>query len=1019
MQEIIDMSPNKFNFIAANSNLQLARELGDHIKKNFKDEDLVFEPVHIITPNKAQHNWLKEQLAVHLGFIANLEQHSLNSFFKQCTGQLFPENKEFPERGRLVWELFSALNNKEFKTEFKKIATYCGDDEVKRLALAQKVARLLGEYEQYKPELLESWKNNQEDKSNEDEAWQACLYRLSGFDQALITATDFKERLNKEPEALSTYKEIFLFGDLQFTPLQLQYLKVMQNFSEFRIQIFRTNLKLNEKNSLLQQWGKLARKTADDLQKLNLKIDAEVELPSAETDLQKIKQELLSEKNAGELGGDDSLLIYNSFTKLREVEAMYNYLVKTVDEANGKLGARDIAVYVPQLDPYIPAIKTVFDTAPHTFPYTLVSKGFSREEGFWSALEQVLDFEEENFTASAVFNLLESEPIQKSFGFSSELDLLRKAFLEANIRREYKGNPEYETHYVSFSYGLERLMYGFCLGDETPVEIEGRKIYPVDLFDGAQAQDLFRLYQLVEKLQELLDKKIEARSAADWHKLLMQIAEDFLSPEDWQEQRFSNFMQNLISLETSDETIAFRTFYHRFKDHLQQQDVQQIRGGGGIVFSGLYPGVSMPKKVVAFLGLNFKEFPRKSQQVSFDLLSEEDRIGTGDTDRGAFLQAFLNAEVKVLLSYIGQNIKDNSAIPASSIISEIQDYAEKKGKKIKEIKHALHAYNSKYFKEKEKDYFTYLIGKDSKLDLHKKEIDALQKPEEISLFSLESFLKDPFKHYYQKVLGVYYQDDVNLPEWEMFEPDNLEKWQIKYAVLSQNLETASGLEEQRELFLNQGIIPLKTPGEVLVEDAQQKVDLLTEKLREISSEEISEIEFEVPFYFEETGNHTLKCKLPMLGGQGLFLSVSKLKSKYKLAAYLRYLSLVAGGQADTLNYVCLADGEVQALKISYSGLVTQEQAKQTLRDWLSLYLKNFERIQPFSPEFGFSLKDVEADNKDLRKNIDKKFDSSYCYPSEYLRTEHRDGYFEKEDNLDDFKSNFKLIMEPVELANSK
>src|SRR5690606_3487224 len=220
---------------------------------------------------------------------------------------------------------------------------------------------------------------------------------------------------------------------------------------------------------------------------------------------------------------------------------------------------------------------------------------------------------------------------------------------------------------------------------------------------------------------------------------------------------------------------AFKTFYHRLKDHLQQQDVQQIRGSGGIVFSGLYPGQSTPKKIVAFLGLNFKEFPRKSQELSFDLLTNGDRLESGDTDRGAFLQAFLNAEEKVLLSYIGQNVKDNSEIPASSIISEIQDYAEKKGKKIKEVKHALHAYNSKYFKE-EKDYFTYLIGKDSKLDLHKKASDALQKPEKISLFSLESFLKDPFKHYYQKVLGVYYQDDVNLPEWEMFEPDKLEKW---------------------------------------------------------------------------------------------------------------------------------------------------------------------------------------------------------------------------------------------------
>lgn len=135
---------------------------------------------------------------------------------------------------------------------------------------------------------------------------------------------------------------------------------------------------------------------------------------------------------------------------------------------------------------------------------------------------------------------------------------------------------------------------------------------------------------------------------------------------------------------------------------------------------------------------------------------------------------------------------------------------------------------------------------------------------------------------------------------------------------------------------------------------------------------------------------------------------------------MKYLALVAGGQSTTLNYVCLADGEVQALKISYSGLVTQEQAKQTLRDWLSLYLKNFARIQPFSPAFDFKLRDINVEPEVLRKKIDYKFENRRgFFPSEYLNTEHRDGFFQKDDNLEDFKSNFKMIMEPVELANSK
>ena len=207
-----------------------------------------------------------------------------------------------------------------------------------------------------------------------------------------------------------------------------------------------------------------------------------------------------------------------------------------------------------------------------------------------------------DFTAPKVFNLLEIQPIQKSFGFT-DLDLLRKAFIDANIRREYKGDEELETNTVSFKNGLERLVYGFCLGDETPVEIEGNKIWPVDIAEGADAQDLFRLYHLVELLNELVEKKKEQRTATQWHSELIQIAEDFLQPEERQEQRLASLMENLIALETSEEEVEFRTFFHRLKDHLQNQDIAQITGHGGIVFSGLYPGVSMPKKVVAFLGL--------------------------------------------------------------------------------------------------------------------------------------------------------------------------------------------------------------------------------------------------------------------------------------------------------------------------------------------------------------------------------------------------------------------------------
>ena len=131
--------------------------------------ELVFKPVQIITPNKAQHNWLKEQLAQKNGFIGNLKQHSLNSFFRELIAELDPERKDSCSKEELIWKLFSEMGKQDFRSKFIKIKEYCGDDEIKRLALAQQVAGLFEKYQEYDPQ--QDWKKQQ----HPDLEWQAWL----------------------------------------------------------------------------------------------------------------------------------------------------------------------------------------------------------------------------------------------------------------------------------------------------------------------------------------------------------------------------------------------------------------------------------------------------------------------------------------------------------------------------------------------------------------------------------------------------------------------------------------------------------------------------------------------------------------------------------------------------------------------------------------------------------------------------------------------------------------------------
>ena len=1003
------------NFYSGASNKDMASKLADHIKSNFSGKDLVFQPVHIITPNKAQHNWLKEQLAENLGFIGNLKQHSFNSFFRELIENLDPNFKEKPSGEKLIWKLFTELGKTEFQDKFENIKNYCGEDEIKRLALAQKVAGLFDSYQEFDP--AAEWKS----KDHPDLEWQKYLYEQCGFLGNQMSSEKFEEFIRLNPEILKKYHSLYIFGNVGLSPLYLQYLKVLKEVEGFSVHLYRTHLGLKrEKNPLNQNWGELALKTNEQLQQLG--IIPEMDFPSEGGNLlNQIQKHICSDSISDKLVTDDSVLIYNSFTRVREVEALYNYLVKTIDESKGELGARDIMVCIPNLDPYISAIRTVFDSAPYEFPYTLVTKGYGREESFWTALEQVLAFEEENFTAPGVFNLLEMQPIQNAFGFT-DLDLLKKAFIDANIRREYKGDENLETNFSSFSNGLERLIYGFCLGSDEPVEINGKKIYPVDIAEGQQAQDLFRLHHLVELLQKFLTLKEKPKTAGAWHEELMRITEEFLQPEDWQQNLFSELMQELGSMEdSSQEEINFNTFFFRLKDQLQNKDLQQIKGRGGIVFSGLYPGMSMPKKVIAFLGLNFGEFPRKSQELSFDLLPEDKKLSSRIKDRGAFLETFLNAENQVLLSYIGQNVKDNSVIPSSAIISELQDYTKEK---VREIKHPLHAYNSKYFKEKEEDLFTYLINKKEKIDLVQKEENRKNPEEEINLYQLESFLKDPFRHHYEKALGIYYKDSVNLPDWEVFELSHLDKWKVKDNVLKNKFQNHSlSSEELRGSLLQDALLPLRSFGDKELQETETKVNLLYHKLEEIEKEpNIIEREISIPISLNDDHNFFLKAKVQTLGNQGLYLSVSKLKTKYKLLAYVRFLALKAAGISDTLNYVCLNEGEDEAENIIFYSDISQKEALERLENLVQFYVGNFEKIVPFYPDFyKLEIKDLEKcirdDKSDEWEKIRNKLQSKINeYTSQYLCKEHSAGFFDVKENSEDFKKNFISIMTEVEDA---
>ena len=95
---------------------------------------------------------------------------------------------------------------------------------------------------------------------------------------------------------------------------------------------------------------------------------------------------------------------------------------------------------------------------------------------------------------------------------------------------------------------------------------------------------------------------------------------------------------------------------------------------GQLTFCSMLPMRSIPFKVIALLGMNDGEFPKIDRNPTFDLLAQNfrkgDRSRRGD-DRYQFLEILLSARQQLIMTYIGQSISHNDAIPPSVVISEL------------------------------------------------------------------------------------------------------------------------------------------------------------------------------------------------------------------------------------------------------------------------------------------------------------------------------------------------------------
>ena len=1036
--------------------------LADALAVQMKNTNSVFQPIFVITQTEGMNNWLKLQIATRMGISANIQFLKPNDIINNVFSLLGGRFTRSISAHDLNWLLFKILAENEFISKYPKIAAYYHyeglDSEVKRMALAEKIADLFDQYQIYRPEMIEKWNS----KPEEDGEWQNYLWNrakeLAGkaFPDKTIIGKYILKSL-EDPKLCEDLKskmpQLHFFGISLITEYHLHIFhslsKVIhvdflllnpapydywyEDKSERIIDFLKSKNILSKSeealaNPLLVGWGKIIQDTFmllfQEEQTLNTYEEVNVIEPATDTLLHQIQHAVFNNQKTDlhfskQQIKDGSISINSCFSPVREVEVLYNYLVHLVHQKEEQLSARDIVVMVSDIDLYASYIKAVFDNAPYAFRYTIADESYAVSDSISNTLLEILSLTEQNFSSDKIVGLLDFSALRNHFQIS-DLSIIRQLVDTANIRFGIQGKREDDSDYISWDYGMKRIMYGLCMSGAQEYGAGEDSFYPLDLLEGFDSFTGTRFVYFVQALIESIQQRKRKQTISEWVVYIENTIRIFIGEkEELEDEDYLLLLHQLenynVLEEIFTEPISYEVFLHNFGPILSNAKRSKAFVGGGITFCSLIPMRSIPFKVVALLGIDFDKFPRKDKKVSFDLMQQSKRRGDRnikDNDKHLFLETLLSAEQYFYLSYIGQSVKDNTSFPPSALVDELIDFIASNSDDQKELrktfvqKHPLHGYSKKY-NSSNNALYTYLLERKSSLD-HSFEEKKLEEIDfsEINLHQFVSFFKNPFKGFYNHVLNVYYdEEDLSLRETEIFQLDHLEQWSLRNQLLSIEDNDLFALEAYK---VKTGTLPLKNMARVVLENMNEDI----QNTKAIYQRLCSDFEEESLSIDLVIGDSKLIGTIQgIFNNQLIRHSFSKGENKYLLDAYLHYLILIAFGSSVSLRYISHNKGAAfSALSIS------QEEAKRRLQELLKIYKRGHFEILAFNCDFkisGKKLMDMKAENFD--KIIYDHFNNfkAPCNDA-YLKKEYANGFFGSEDIFERYRELAHSLLLPVE-----
>lgn len=616
---------------------------------------------------------------------------------------------------------------------------------------------------------------------------------------------------------------------------------------------------------LLAAWGKQGRdfirlldafddpsEYARRFAEAGARIDA-FEAPQAGTVLGRVQGAVLDlepRPNSPEAlpAGDRSLQFAICHSAQREVEVLHDALLALFDEAHAAgqaLKPSEVIVMVPDIEAYAPIVDAVFGQIPPSdprhLPIAIADRTARRAEPLVRALEFLLRLPEARLPLSEVLDFLDLPLVARRLGLKpAQLPVLRAWIEGAGIRWGLDAGHRAQLglgaagEQNTWWFGLRRMLLGYLTGDAAAID----GIEPCPEVGGLEAEAVGALYTLLERLRHHLEVLSRPAPPPVWGERIRAVIGDFLAPKEDAElllaERLSKSLSDwLDACEAASFTDAIDIAVAReaVLAGLDEVRLSQRFLGGGVMFATLMPMRAIPFEVVCLLGMNNGDYPRTRTPNDFDLMALPGRHRPGDRsrrddDRYLFLEALLSARRRLLISWCGRSVRDNTARPPSVLVGQLRDYLDalfvaedgKPASGALTIEHPLQPFSRSYAEGRFTSY------RHEWLALHgePQPVAALPSPERTEALTetdLGDLLNHPVRTFFQRRLGISLQQGADqTQDHEAFGLDALESYLATQSVVQAVLRTpGQPLDEALDAALSRlrrsGTLPLRRAAE--------------------------------------------------------------------------------------------------------------------------------------------------------------------------------------------------------------